>query len=204
MQRRSLLQAAAAAPLIAATPFVRAQGSLQKFKFNLGWKFEASGAGFLLAQQRGYYKDAGLDVTIDTGNGSAGAISLVAGGAYDAASAELLVDRIEAIVAETLTPIAYVGPAQGTPRADWALKSPAELLDLKICDPAMGSGAFLVQACRWLADRLVEAWAQAEAQCLAVGIDGQVVDADANIEPLPRETEARTIVARLRLLRAFG
>lgn len=89
MQRRSLLQAAAAAPLIAATPFVRAQGSLQKFKFNLGWKFEASGAGFLLAQQRGYYKDAGLDVTIDTGNGSAGAISLVAGGAYDAASADL-------------------------------------------------------------------------------------------------------------------
>jgi hypothetical protein len=102
----------------------------------------------------------------------------------------------EAIVAETLTPIAYVGPAQGTPRTDWALKSPAELLELKICDPAMGSGAFLVQACRWLADRLVESWAQAEAQGRAVGIDGRVVDADASIEPLPRDTEARTIVAR--------
>ena len=75
--------------LCAATPFVRAQGSLQKFKFNLGWKVEASGAGFLLAQQRGYYKEAGLDVAIDTGNGSAGAISLVAGGAYDVASADL-------------------------------------------------------------------------------------------------------------------
>lgn len=102
----------------------------------------------------------------------------------------------EAIVAETLTPIAYVGPAQGTPRADWALKSPAELLDLKICDPAMGSGAFLVQACRWLADRLVEAWAQAEAQGRTVGIDGRVADAETSIEPLPRDTEARTIVAR--------
>ncbi len=102
----------------------------------------------------------------------------------------------EAIVAETLTPIAYVGPAQGTPRADWALKSSAELLDLKICDPAMGSGAFLVQACRWLADRLVEAWAQVEAQGHTVGIDGRVVDADASIEALPRDTEARTIVAR--------
>ncbi|WP_175983512.1 Eco57I restriction-modification methylase domain-containing protein [Burkholderia vietnamiensis] len=102
----------------------------------------------------------------------------------------------EAIVAETLTPIAYVGPAQGTPRADWALKSPAELLDLKICDPAMGSGAFLVQACRWLADRLVEAWAQAEAHGHTVGVDGRVVDADANVETLPRDTEARTIVAR--------
>nr|WP_233864648.1 type IIL restriction-modification enzyme MmeI [Paraburkholderia adhaesiva] len=102
----------------------------------------------------------------------------------------------EAIVAETLTPIAYVGPAQGAQREGWTLKSPAELLELKICDPAMGSGAFLVQACRWLADRLVEAWAQAEAQGYAVGIDGEVGDADANIETLPRDTDARAIVAR--------
>ena len=89
MHRRALLRAAAATGLITAAPFVRAQGSLQKFRFNLGWKTEASGAGFLLALQRGYYRDAGLDVTIDTGNGSAAAISLVAGGAYDAASADL-------------------------------------------------------------------------------------------------------------------
>lgn len=32
------------------------------------------------------------------------------------------------------------------------------ILNLKICDPAMGSGAFLVEACRYLADRVVEAW----------------------------------------------
>lgn len=102
----------------------------------------------------------------------------------------------EAIVAETLTPIAYVGPAQGTPRADWALKSPAELLDLKICDPAMGSGAFLVQACRWLADRLVEAWTQAEAQGHTIGFNGRVADACANVEALPLDTETRTIAAR--------
>ncbi|MBT2301022.1 ABC transporter substrate-binding protein [Variovorax paradoxus] len=89
MQRRSLLRAAGANALAAAAPFVRAQGSLQKFKFNLGWKVEASGAGFLLAQQRGYYKDAGLEVAIDTGNGSASAISLVGSGAYDCASADL-------------------------------------------------------------------------------------------------------------------
>jgi hypothetical protein len=102
----------------------------------------------------------------------------------------------EVIVVETLTPIAYVGPAQGTPRADWALKSAAELLELKICDPAMGSGAFLVQACRWLADRLLEAWAQAEAQGHTVGVDGRVVDADVYVEALPRDEAARTIAAR--------
>ena len=34
----------------------------------------------------------------------------------------------------------------------------AELLELRICDPAMGSGAFLVETCRQLAEWLVEAW----------------------------------------------
>jgi hypothetical protein len=102
----------------------------------------------------------------------------------------------ETIVAKTLTPIVYVGAAEGVQRADWALKSPAELLDLKVCDPAVGSGAFLVQACRWLADRLVEAWAQAEAQSKLINANGLVLDADASEELLPRDAEARTIVAR--------
>ena len=41
--------------------------------------------------------------------------------------------------------------AAGPPRPD-------QILDLKVCDPAMGSGAFLVEACRQLADALIEAW----------------------------------------------
>ena len=36
--------------------------------------------------------------------------------------------------------------------------TPQQILDLKVCDPAMGSGAFLVEACRQLAERLVRAW----------------------------------------------
>ena len=35
---------------------------------------------------------------------------------------------------------------------------PEEILELKVCDPAMGSGAFLVEACRQLAEALLEAW----------------------------------------------
>ncbi|MFT5339150.1 MAG: hypothetical protein ACI9IO_000884 [Cyanobium sp.] len=34
----------------------------------------------------------------------------------------------------------------------------AQILDLKICDPAMGSGAFLVESCRYLAELLEQAW----------------------------------------------
>jgi hypothetical protein len=38
--------------------------------------------------------------------------------------------------------------------------TPEDVLALKLCDPAMGSGAFLVEACRQLATRLVRAWAR--------------------------------------------
>ena len=102
----------------------------------------------------------------------------------------------EAIVTETLTPVVYIGPAEGKPREDWILKSPAELLELKICDPAMGSGAFLVQICRWLAERLVEAWSQAETSEKYVTVDGDVRDQATSEEPLPRDEEERSIIAR--------
>lgn len=36
--------------------------------------------------------------------------------------------------------------------------TPDQILDLKVCDPAMGSGAFLVEACRLLGERLVKSW----------------------------------------------
>jgi hypothetical protein len=35
---------------------------------------------------------------------------------------------------------------------------PARVLGLKVCDPAMGSGAFLVEACRQLGEVLLKAW----------------------------------------------
>jgi hypothetical protein len=65
----------------------------------------------------------------------------------------------EPVVQHTLEPLVYYGPAEGLPRAQWRLRSPWELLALKICDMAMGSGGFLVQVVRYLAERLVEAWA---------------------------------------------
>lgn len=59
----------------------------------------------------------------------------------------------EPIVRTTLEPI--LNQLRGT---DGRVPEPAQILELKICDPAMGSGAFLVEACRQLGDRLVEAW----------------------------------------------
>ena len=59
----------------------------------------------------------------------------------------------EPLVRTTLQPILarLRGPGGEPPK-------PEAILDLKICDPAMGSGAFLVEACRQLGDALIEAW----------------------------------------------
>ena len=54
----------------------------------------------------------------------------------------------EPIVAKTLGPVLE---KDGPP-------TPERILDLRVCDPAMGSGAFLAEACRYLGKRLVEAW----------------------------------------------
>ena len=59
----------------------------------------------------------------------------------------------EPIVRTTLEPILARLRGDGRPAA-----APEQILDLKVCDPAMGSGAFLVEACRQLGDALVEAW----------------------------------------------
>src|SRR6266496_926669 len=64
----------------------------------------------------------------------------------------------EPIVQHTLDPLVYIGPAEGKPQEEWRLRPAADILNLKVCDMAMGSGAFLLQACRYLSEKLVEAW----------------------------------------------
>lgn len=85
----------------------------------------------------------------------------------------------ELLVAATLEPHVYDGPAEGLPRAQWRLRSPDALLSLKVCDMTMGSGAFLVQTCRYLSERLLEAWNQTPPE-----------------NPLPEDAEERAVLAR--------
>ncbi|MCP9877993.1 DNA methyltransferase, partial [Cyanobium sp. A2C-AMD] len=61
------------------------------------------------------------------------------------------------IVEHTLARLVYDGPDITENEAEWRLRSSEEILNLSVCDPACGSGAFLVQACRYLSARVVEA-----------------------------------------------
>lgn len=64
----------------------------------------------------------------------------------------------EEVVLHAVQPLVYSpGPLDTENSSEWKLKSSAEILDLKIADIAAGSGAFLVAAARYLADRLIEA-----------------------------------------------
>ena len=58
-------------------------------KLVLNWKYEGPQAWFFLAQDKGYFKEEGLDVTIDQGEGSAASIPKVAAGAYQAGFGDL-------------------------------------------------------------------------------------------------------------------
>lgn len=56
---------------------------LTKVRFIHEWRFEGHVAPFLVALDKGYYKDEGLDVTIDPGTGSLDGINRIASGSYD-------------------------------------------------------------------------------------------------------------------------
>ena len=58
-------------------------------KFTLDWVFQGPTAPFLVALEKGYYKAEGLDVTMDPGQGSAGAVQRVATGAYQIGFADV-------------------------------------------------------------------------------------------------------------------
>lgn len=105
----------------------------------------------------------------------------------------------EPIVQHTLEPLVYEGPAEGAPREQWKLKSPKAILDLKVCDMAMGSGAFLVQACRYLAERLTEAWENEEKQHpgqVLITPDGKFSEGAPSERLVPADGNERIAIAR--------
>jgi NitT/TauT family transport system substrate-binding protein len=58
-------------------------------KMVLNWKYEGPQGLLFLAEDKGYFKEEGLDVTFDQGNGSGAGVPLVAKGAYDMAFGDI-------------------------------------------------------------------------------------------------------------------
>jgi len=88
MNKRFFLKTAAALSVASALATAHAQ-TVTPIKFQLDWRFEGPAALFVQPAAKGYFKAAGLDVTIDSGNGSGGTVTRVASGTYDMGFADL-------------------------------------------------------------------------------------------------------------------
>ena len=144
MEKRSFIKAAAA--LAAACTFSAANAQTP-VKFQLDWRFEGPSALFLLPAAKGYFKDAGLDVTIDSGNGSGGAVTRVASGTYDMGFADLaaLMEFHANNPDAPNKPVAVMMVYNNTPASVMALKksgikTPADLTGKKLGAPVFDAG----------------------------------------------------------------
>lgn len=86
LTRRSFLSTGIAAPFVLRASISHAATPV---KVSLAAPFDGSNAAFFLAQQRGWYGEAGLECHLDAGAGSGEAVSRVGSGVYDAGVADI-------------------------------------------------------------------------------------------------------------------
>lgn len=116
-------------------------------KFQLDWRFEGPAALFLQPVAKGYFQAAGLNVTVDAGSGSGGAIQRVASGSYDMGFADLaaLMEFHANNPDVKDKPVAVMIVYNNTPASVMALKKsaiakPADLTGKKLGAPVFDAG----------------------------------------------------------------
>ena len=144
MKKRSFLKSTALALAVTAMGFAHAATPI---KFQLDWRFEGPSALYLVPAAKGYFKDAGLDVTVDSGNGSGGAVTRVASGTYDMGFADLaaLMEFHANNPDAPNKPVAVMMVYNNTPASVMALKksgikTPADLAGKKLGAPVFDAG----------------------------------------------------------------
>jgi NitT/TauT family transport system substrate-binding protein len=143
--RRALIAAALGSMLALAAVPARAQET--PIKFQLDWRFEGPAAMFLVPVAKGYFKAEKLNVTVDAGNGSGGAVTRVASGSYDIGFADMaaLMEFHANNPAAANKPVAVMMVYNNTPAAVLALKksgikTPADLNGRKLGAPVFDAG----------------------------------------------------------------
>ena len=145
MKTRTFLQTTLA--LAAVLTMGAAQAQNTPIKFQLDWRFEGPAALFLTPLAKGYFKDEKLDVTVDAGNGSGGAVTRVASGTYDMGFADLasLMEFHANNPDAPNKPVAVMVVYNNTPASVMSLKktgikTPADLNGKKLGAPGFDAG----------------------------------------------------------------
>ena len=146
MNKRFFLRTATALALAAGMGTASAQ-AVTPIKFQLDWRFEGPAAFFVLPVAKGYFKDAKLDVTVDAGNGSGGAVTRVASGTYDlgfadmAALMEFHANNPDAPNKPVAIMVVYNNtPASVMSMKKTGIKTPADLAGKKMGAPVFDAG----------------------------------------------------------------
>ena len=146
MHKRQFLQTAAAAFALCAAAST-AHAADTPIKFQLDWRFEGPSALFLQPIAKGYFKQQGLDVTLDAGNGSGAAVARVASGSYEMGFADMasLMEFYANNPDVPNKPVAVMVVYNNTPAAVMALKksgiqTAADLSGKKLGAPVFDAG----------------------------------------------------------------
>ncbi|TAL75829.1 MAG: hypothetical protein EPN76_14000 [Burkholderiaceae bacterium] len=123
-----------AACLMAATSF--AQQGLVPINVRLDWTPWGMHAAFHLAQVKGWYKEAGLDVTLEDGNGSVTTVQIVGGSdnfdVGDANLASMMIARSKGLPVVAVAPFLRVSDIGVIVPVNSDIKGPADLKGKKV------------------------------------------------------------------------
>lgn len=145
--RRTALLAAAGT--LAAPRLASAQAT--RVRLMLDWAFQSPNAFALVAREKGYFREAGVDVTVDRGNGSGAVPVALAGGSYDMGYADL--NPAIRFMAENpergIVCVAILqdrSPLCAIVRADGPIRTPKDLEGKRLAAPDFDAGRQLFPA----------------------------------------------------------
>ena len=148
LTRRRLLKTTVLAASGLALPSLpqraRAASALKPVTMTLDWIFQGPNVGFMLARDKGFYRDAGLDVAITSGKGSGSTAQLVASKATQFGFADGYVvgnGVAKGMAIKTVGSVFRKNPAAMMVLADSGINTPKDLEGKSIAMTA-GSGQF--------------------------------------------------------------